>query len=163
MVWGSIKLENGINYILNVLSHSIHLTIFISICIGMGLKKADPDVFFLDVLAVTATRFRPLNRMGDRTMEHPQNVHLAKILTVNKELLVLGADKECVPPPPISSVLAYSTNQILFVFIVRISQIRSYWINKLPSGISCSWLLMLFLITNQVSTTNVSTLYHSLH
>ena len=72
----------------------------ISQFVGMGLKKADPDVFFLDVLAVTATRFRPLNRMGDRTMEHPQNVHLAKILTVNKELLVLGADKECVPPPP---------------------------------------------------------------
>lgn len=65
----------------------------------MGMRQADPDVFFLDVIAVTATRFRPLNKVGDRTMEHPQNVHLSKILTLNRELLALGsaelANKYC--------------------------------------------------------------------
>ena len=38
------------------------------------------DVFFLEVICVTPTRFRPASVMGDQTFENPQNELLTKIL-----------------------------------------------------------------------------------
>lgn len=37
-------------------------------------------IFFLEILAVAPTRFRPASVMGDKVFENPQNVHLGKIL-----------------------------------------------------------------------------------
>lgn len=41
---------------------------------------ADADTFFVDVLSVTPTRFRPAAVMGDQTIENAQNELLTKIL-----------------------------------------------------------------------------------
>ncbi|CAO1632715.1 unnamed protein product [Jaminaea pallidilutea] len=42
---------------------------------------ASADSFFLDVVSVAPTRFRPASVMGDQTFENPQNSLLTKILT----------------------------------------------------------------------------------
>ena len=38
-----------------------------------GLSLASADVFFLDVVPVSPTRFRPPAKMNDMLFEHPQN------------------------------------------------------------------------------------------
>lgn len=43
-------------------------------------KKADADMFFMEVLPVPPTRFRPPAKMGDSVFEHPQNELLTKVL-----------------------------------------------------------------------------------
>lgn len=53
-----------------------------------GVSKAnrrvsDHNMFFLENIAVTPTRFRPVSKMNDMQFEHPQNVHLADILKTN--------------------------------------------------------------------------------
>ncbi|TFK55537.1 beta and beta-prime subunits of DNA dependent RNA-polymerase [Heliocybe sulcata] len=45
-----------------------------------GLAIASPDMFFMDVLPVTPTRFRPPAKMGEMLFEHPQNELLARVL-----------------------------------------------------------------------------------
>ena len=45
---------------------------------GRGAPSA--DVFFLETISVTPTRFRPASVMGDQTFENPQNELLTKIL-----------------------------------------------------------------------------------
>lgn len=42
--------------------------------------KADPDIFFMDVVSVPPTRFRPAATMGDQVFENPQNSLLNAIL-----------------------------------------------------------------------------------
>ncbi|CAO1615426.1 unnamed protein product [Parajaminaea phylloscopi] len=42
---------------------------------------ASADAFFMDVISVAPTRFRPASVMGDQTFENPQNELLTKILT----------------------------------------------------------------------------------
>jgi DNA-directed RNA polymerase I subunit RPA1 len=43
----------------------------------------DPSMFFLTVLSVTPTKFRPVSKMGDLMFEHPQNINLVEILKAN--------------------------------------------------------------------------------
>jgi len=45
-----------------------------------GLSPASPDVFFIEVVVVSPTRFRPAMKMGEQLFEHPQNELLTKIL-----------------------------------------------------------------------------------
>eukprot|EP00698_Gefionella_okellyi_P015266 TRINITY_DN4306_c0_g1_i1.p1 TRINITY_DN4306_c0_g1~~TRINITY_DN4306_c0_g1_i1.p1 ORF type:complete len:1591 (-),score=451.91 TRINITY_DN4306_c0_g1_i1:696-5468(-) len=52
-------------------------------------RICDPDMFFLTVLSVAPSRFRPANQMGDQVFEHPQNVHLKKILGCRQALVEL--------------------------------------------------------------------------
>ncbi|KAF9268176.1 beta and beta-prime subunits of DNA dependent RNA-polymerase [Marasmius fiardii PR-910] len=51
-----------------------------------GLSLASADMFFLDVLPVTPTRFRPPSKMNDVMYEHPQNELLAKVLQTSYRL-----------------------------------------------------------------------------
>ena len=46
-----------------------------------NLSLASADMFFLEVLPVSPTRFRPPAKMGEMLFEHPQNELLAKVLT----------------------------------------------------------------------------------
>lgn len=43
-------------------------------------SRAEPGMFFMDVVAVPPSRFRPASVMGDMTFESPQNELLAKVL-----------------------------------------------------------------------------------
>ncbi|QRW08992.1 DNA-directed RNA polymerase III subunit C5 [Ceratobasidium sp. AG-Ba] len=54
-------------------------------------RKADADMFFLDVLPVPPTRFRPPAKLGDSVFEHPQNELLAKVLVTAYRLRDLEA------------------------------------------------------------------------
>ncbi|KAF8753807.1 DNA-directed RNA polymerase subunit beta' [Rhizoctonia solani] len=54
-------------------------------------KAANADMFFLDVLPVPPTRFRPPARMGDSVFEHPQNELLTKVLVTAYRLRDLEA------------------------------------------------------------------------
>ncbi|TFY66559.1 hypothetical protein EVG20_g4537, partial [Dentipellis fragilis] len=51
-----------------------------------GLSVASADMFFLDVLPVSPTKFRPPATMGEVMFEHPQNELLAKVLTTSYKL-----------------------------------------------------------------------------
>ncbi|KAG8827052.1 hypothetical protein FRC19_005756 [Serendipita sp. 401] len=61
-------------------------------------SSVSADIFFLDVVAVSPTRFRPASRMDDKLFEHPHNEYLTKILNislmlrdVNNELQAISA------------------------------------------------------------------------
>ncbi|KAH8830398.1 hypothetical protein DL96DRAFT_1495292 [Flagelloscypha sp. PMI_526] len=51
-----------------------------------GFSPASPDMFFMDVLGVPPTRFRPPARMGDMMFEHPQNELLSNVLATSYRL-----------------------------------------------------------------------------
>ena len=51
-----------------------------------NLSLASADMFFLEVLPVSPTRFRPPAKMGEMLFEHPQNELLAKVLTTSYRL-----------------------------------------------------------------------------
>ncbi|EJU02622.1 subunit of DNA dependent RNA-polymerase [Dacryopinax primogenitus] len=48
-----------------------------------GLVQANADIFFLSVLPVPPTRFRPPAKMGEQLFEHPQNELLARVLATS--------------------------------------------------------------------------------
>lgn len=45
-----------------------------------SLPAADPDMFFMDVVAVPPSRFRPAATMGEALFENPQNELLSRVL-----------------------------------------------------------------------------------
>lgn len=51
-----------------------------------GLSPASADQFFIEVLPVSPTRFRPPVEMGDQLFEHPHNELLTKILVTSYRL-----------------------------------------------------------------------------
>lgn len=50
------------------------------------LSPASADMFFLDCLLVTPTRFRPPAKMGEQLFEHPHNELLSKVLVTTYNL-----------------------------------------------------------------------------
>ncbi|TPX70811.1 DNA-directed RNA polymerase [Spizellomyces sp. 'palustris'] len=69
-----------------------------------GARTSTWTMFFLDVVSVTPTRFRPVSKMNDMLYEHPQNTHLTEVLKANlmiqdlraqeREALAVIADKD---------------------------------------------------------------------
>ncbi|KAF9247391.1 hypothetical protein BU15DRAFT_84891 [Melanogaster broomeanus] len=57
-----------------------------------GLSLASADMFFMDVVLVPPTRFRPPTKMGETLFEHPQNELLAKVLNTSYRLRDLNAE-----------------------------------------------------------------------
>ena len=51
---------------------------------AFNAPRANADIFFMDVVPVPPTRFRPASKMGDSLFENPQNSLLAKILTTGQ-------------------------------------------------------------------------------
>ncbi|CAG8520133.1 425_t:CDS:10 [Acaulospora morrowiae] len=49
------------------------------------------DIFFMDTIAVTPTRFRPASIVNDQTMENPQNEHFARILKARQQFCEFAA------------------------------------------------------------------------
>ncbi|KAF8471484.1 beta and beta-prime subunits of DNA dependent RNA-polymerase [Gautieria morchelliformis] len=57
-----------------------------------GVSEASADMFFMEVMPVSPTRFRPPAKLGDTLFEHPQNELLTKILNTSYRLRDLNAD-----------------------------------------------------------------------
>ncbi|WFD27804.1 DNA-directed RNA polymerase [Malassezia nana] len=57
-----------------------------------GRAAPSADVFFVEVICVTPTRFRPASVMGDQTFENPQNELLTKVLQTT--FLVRNANEQ---------------------------------------------------------------------
>lgn len=57
-----------------------------------GLSPASADMFFLEVLPVSPTRFRPPAKMADILFEHPQNELLGRVLTTTYRLRDINND-----------------------------------------------------------------------
>lgn len=51
-----------------------------------SLSLASADMFFMDVIPVSPTRFRPPAKMGETLFEHPQNELLARVLSTSYRL-----------------------------------------------------------------------------
>ena len=45
------------------------------------------NIFFLQAVLVTPTRFRPRSAIGEAASEHPQNVHLSSIISANESIV----------------------------------------------------------------------------
>ena len=50
---------------------------------GYDLIRFKPCNFFVEVLPITANRFRPENKLGDQTFLHGHTVSYTKILEIN--------------------------------------------------------------------------------
>lgn len=57
-----------------------------------GLCFASADMFFMEVIPVAPTRFRPPAKLGETLFEHPQNELLARILNTSYRLRDLNLD-----------------------------------------------------------------------
>ena len=57
-----------------------------------GLSVASADMFFMDVVPVSPTRFRPPAKMGETLLENPHNSLLAKVLSTSYRLRDLNAE-----------------------------------------------------------------------
>lgn len=57
-----------------------------------GFSLASADMFFMDVIPVAPTRFRPPAKMNETLFEHPQNELLAKVLNTSYRLRDLNLD-----------------------------------------------------------------------
>ena len=57
-----------------------------------GLSIASADMFFMDVVPVSPTRFRPPAKMGETLFENPHNELLTKMLTTSYRLRDLNAE-----------------------------------------------------------------------
>lgn len=51
-----------------------------------NLSLASADMFFMEVLPVSPTRFRPPAKLGEMLFEHPQNELLSRVLTTSYRL-----------------------------------------------------------------------------
>ena len=61
-----------------------------------GLSVASADMFFMDVVPVSPTRFRPPAKMGETLLENPHNSLLTKVLTTSYRLRDLNAELRAV-------------------------------------------------------------------
>ena len=57
-----------------------------------GYSLASADMFFMEVIPVTPTRFRPPAKLGDTLFEHPQNELLTRLLNTSYRLRDLNAE-----------------------------------------------------------------------
>ncbi|KAF8272487.1 RNA polymerase I largest subunit [Lactarius quietus] len=57
-----------------------------------GLSIASADMFFMDVVPVSPTRFRPPAKMGETLLENPHNSLLTNVLTTSYRLRDLNAE-----------------------------------------------------------------------
>ncbi|KAI0317937.1 beta and beta-prime subunits of DNA dependent RNA-polymerase [Amylostereum chailletii] len=57
-----------------------------------GLSVASADMFFMEVVPVAPTRFRPPAKMGEIIFEHPQNELLTKVLNTSYRLRDLNTE-----------------------------------------------------------------------
>uniref|UniRef100_A0A8B9PGK6 DNA-directed RNA polymerase subunit n=1 Tax=Apteryx owenii TaxID=8824 RepID=A0A8B9PGK6_APTOW len=70
---------------------------------GMDIHESagfSPDMFFLDLLVVPPSRYRPINRLGDRMFTNGQTVNLQAVMKdaqMIRKLLVFMAKEQCQP------------------------------------------------------------------
>uniref|UniRef100_A0A8D2MZD1 DNA-directed RNA polymerase subunit n=1 Tax=Zonotrichia albicollis TaxID=44394 RepID=A0A8D2MZD1_ZONAL len=63
-------------------------------------SEFSPDMFFLDLLVVPPSRYRPVNRLGDRLFTNGQTVNLQAVMKdaqLIRKLLVFMAKEQCQP------------------------------------------------------------------
>ncbi|KAJ3173100.1 hypothetical protein HDU88_004559 [Geranomyces variabilis] len=76
--------------------------------VGDGTRHSSYEMFFLDVVSVTPTRFRPVSKMNDQLYEHPQNTHLTDVLKANLYIQDLRAqEREALAAIPDKNSKAY--------------------------------------------------------
>ena len=61
-----------------------------------GYSLASADMFFMEVIPVTPTRFRPPAKLGDTLFEHPQNELLMRLLNTSYRLRDLNMELNAV-------------------------------------------------------------------
>ena len=61
-----------------------------------GYSLASADMFFMEVIPVTPTRFRPPAKLGDTLFEHPQNELLTRLLNTSYRLRDLNVELNAV-------------------------------------------------------------------
>ena len=61
-----------------------------------GYSMASADMFFMEVIPVTPTRFRPPAKLGETLFEHPQNELLTRLLNTSYRLRDLNTELNAV-------------------------------------------------------------------
>lgn len=98
-------------------------------------KRAEADMFFLDVLPVPPTRFRPPAKMGDSVFEHPQNELLTKVLVTTYRLRDL---EEALREANAKPAEAPEVSPLLPFIIIGVKYSTWILIGRSPRGCS-SW------------------------
>ena len=84
---------------------------------------ASADMFFMDVVPVSPTRFRPPAKMADTLFEHPQNELLAKVLQTSYRMRDLNIDlREASQKKPEYDAAARKT--IMLALLDRLVQLQ---------------------------------------
>ncbi|EJD52444.1 beta and beta-prime subunits of DNA dependent RNA-polymerase [Auricularia subglabra TFB-10046 SS5] len=78
-----------------------------------GLSPGSADQFFLEVLPVSPTRFRPPVEMGDQLFEHPHNELLTKILVTSYRLRDITNDMRAKVPDISAEAAAAAHTKLL--------------------------------------------------
>ncbi|XP_068535714.1 DNA-directed RNA polymerase I subunit RPA1 [Anas acuta] len=84
---------------------------------GMDSDKSSgfsPDMFFLDLLVVPPSRYRPVNRIGDRMFTNGQTVNLQAVMKDAKlirKLLVFMAKEQCQPIKTVEGDIQTETSE----------------------------------------------------
>ena len=88
-------------------------------------------IFFMKTVLVPPSRFRPPSDLGDMQAEHPQNIHLSKVLTINERIMkAISLDKTASEMSVESDVTPQIENML------HISKLVTDWID-LQNAVNC--------------------------
>lgn len=87
------------------------------------LSLASADMFFLEALPVTPTRFRPPAKMNDMLFEHPQNELLTRVLTASYTLRELSQNLQAASEKGSSADVA-TKNKLLQQLLDNLIQLQ---------------------------------------
>lgn len=88
------------------------------------LSLASADMFFMDVIPVSPTRFRPPAKLGDTLFEHPQNELLARVLTTSYRMRDVNVELRSLQEKKDAPVDEGQRKQLLASLLERLVQLQ---------------------------------------
>ena len=79
--------------------------------------KVSASIFFIEILPVAPTRFRPASVMGDKLFENPQNEHLGKILSTCERIRDLTSTERTDKADPTKAAKSNSFKYLIDAWI----------------------------------------------
>ncbi|OAQ35870.1 beta and beta-prime subunits of DNA dependent RNA-polymerase [Linnemannia elongata AG-77] len=79
--------------------------------------KVSASIFFIEILPVAPTRFRPASVMGDKLFENPQNEHLGKILSTCERIRDLTSTEKTDKADPAKATKSNSFKYLIDAWI----------------------------------------------
>jgi DNA-directed RNA polymerase beta' subunit len=88
------------------------------------LSLVSADIFFMEVIPVSPTRFRPPAKMGETLFEHPQNELLARVLTTSYRMRDINVELRALQEKTDKPVDEGQRKQLLASLLERLVQLQ---------------------------------------